>query len=173
MINCFQIYNKEDFLAKVTIEIENSPIFQTYTKRRSILMALPIHERVGFITNNDEVFGFINHYEPSLTPAGILGYEISTRVQMCRLAYYMGYIGRDELFRYIQPYAVLAQKNFNSFREYGLSCITGLLFFLEFFNSRNLRYISESTLIKLLHWLLNARESPWTNLPWNIAIQDL
>lgn len=168
MQNYFHIHTKNDFLIKATLDINNSVMLQTYAKRRNILLALPMEQRVYFIANNDDMFNFINYFESSLTPAGILGYEISTHVQMCRLAFYLGYISRDELFQFLRPDAMLAQRNFNSFHEYGLSCLVGLLFYWQFYNSHHSK--NEPALVKLLNWFLKSKASPWTNLSWNTVI---
>ncbi|NLM10856.1 MAG: DUF1266 domain-containing protein [Clostridiaceae bacterium] len=61
-----------------------------------------------------------------------------------------------------------SQKHFSSFGEYGLSCLVGLLFFWQFFISDHSK--NESTLVKLLNWLLKSNASPWTNLSWNMII---
>jgi hypothetical protein len=172
MKNYFRIFTAEDFHANVNEYIKKSTLLQTYTEKRSFLLALPMEERLNFIASaDDSMYRFINYYDSSLQPAGILAYEISTHVQMCRLAFYLKYISRDDLFLFLQPDVILAQKHFRSFREYGLSCFVGLLFFWKFINSRHSKY--ESKLIELLNWFLKSKISPWTNLPWDMVILNL
>ena len=112
---------------KVKEYVEKSELLQTYTKKRSFLLALTTEERHNCISSaDDSMYRFINHYETSLLPSGILAYEISTHVQMCRLAFYLKYISREELFSLLQPDVVLA-KAFQF--QYGLSCLVDVILF--------------------------------------------
>ncbi|NLN65258.1 MAG: DUF1266 domain-containing protein [Clostridiaceae bacterium] len=165
----FKIFTADDFHANVKEYVDKSELLQTYTKKRSFLLALTTEERHNCISSaDDSMYRFINHYETSLLPSGILAYEISTHVQMCRLAFYLKYISREELFSLLQPDVVLAKEHFSSFREYGLSCLVGLLFFWQFFSSRH--SIHESRLIELFNWFLKSKTSPWTKLSWDMVI---
>jgi Protein of unknown function (DUF1266) len=106
------------------------------------------------------------HYKP-LVDKGILAWDYSRYVALCRWGYASGFLTEDETWRSIMPAARLLQRHFTSWSDLGQNYLIGREFWSlsETQKSGDLYRATYQTLI-------NYSGSPWNKHPWELELTD-
>ncbi len=165
------VSNEEELKCRVEDFLGGSRVNKIFNEKRSELISLPQKRRKEYITSfgyDNKIlrqYLFINQYDKMLPPSGILAFDISNCVRMCRFGLHLGYINEKELMEYLHKAAVLARKHYTGFEEYGLSATAGLLFYSLVTNTQyTYDYIGS------LKKLMMQPYSYFKNLDWNMDL---
>lgn len=170
----FNICDEYSFRNCLIYFFNGTTINRSFEEKRNTIAVLPDKERRALINslehkNNEEYIrlSIINQYYKLLPKAGILAYDISNCVSICRLGMYMGYLKEAELASYLDPLAVKAQENYSSFEEFGLASVVGLLYSMDRLDDKVCNYCMEK-----LKLALNHPQSYWKKIDWNLNLSS-
>jgi hypothetical protein len=167
----FLIHGESDLKERLEELLKGGPFRTVFDTKRHLLMSMPYEERLRFISsfpeNSDEHarYSIINQYHKSLPPAGILAFEISNYVNICRLGVYLDYLQVDELEFHLNQAAALAKRNYENFGNFALSSAVGTLF-----KYGNMSGIISPDLYNNLQTALTNPLSHWRNMDWNLEL---
>ncbi len=151
---------------------DGSKARNAFNEKRKVFVSLPYIERLSLTDKNKygEVdayqYEIIYNYESLLPKAGILAFDIANYISICRLGAFIGYIKIDELIRRADEAAVLAQKSYGSFQEFGYASMIGLLF-----DAGKIEYEKYKCYFERLNKILSHKDSYWRNLQWDMNLE--
>lgn len=169
--DAFYINDEDSFRKCLTHFFNGSNLKRSFEDKRNLIVSFPQKERISYINSfaqQREEHGklsIINQYCKALPSAGIMAYDISNCVSICRLGLYQGYLKESELVKYLDPLALRAQENYSSFEEFGLSSTVGLLYSMDKVNENAYNYCMEKLNMALTH-----PQSYWNNIDWNLKL---
>jgi hypothetical protein len=163
------VFNKEDLELRLDEYLRGSNVSEFFNKRRSFLISLPPEERIKYINSLKEKdireytkFSLINQYDKSLPKSGVYAFDLSNYTSLSRLGGFLDYIDENKVHKYLEKSALLAQKNYSSFREFAISSTVGILFSEDIIDKNYY-----DMLLLRLKKLLTYPESYFKNLDWN------
>jgi hypothetical protein len=107
----------------------------------------------------------VRRYYQQLGEKGIVGWDISRYICLCKWGYTVGYLSEDEAWKKIMPAARLLQKKFGSWKELGENYLIGR----EYWGGDpHDQALCEDGIMRLLE----SRNSPWVKLPWNTNLGE-
>jgi len=177
LMNRLQIYDENSFKNCLNYFFNGTDINRSFEEKRIFITALPDKERKALINslskNNKEYIwlSIVNQYYKVLPKAGILAYDISNCVSICRLGLYHGYLKESEFASYLDTLAIKAQENYSNFEEFGLASVVGLLYSMERIPNRAFDY--DAAIIyytEMLKLALTHPQSYWRNLDWKLDL---
>jgi len=167
----FYIFDEDSYRKCLDYFFNGTNIKKSFEDKRNLILALPQKERSLYINSfahQREEHGklsIINQYCTALPSAGIMAYDISNCVCICRLGLYQGYLKEGELSSYLDPLALKAQENYSSFEEFGLSSIVGLLYSMDEVDLNAYNYCMDKLKLAVTH-----PQSYWNNIDWNLNL---
>ncbi len=167
----FYISDEDSFRKCLTYFFNGTNIKKSFEDKRNLIIAFPPKERSSYINSfsqQHEEYGklsIINQYCTALPSAGIMAYDISNCVSICRLGLCQGYLKESELAAYLDPLALMAQENYSSFEEFGLSSIVGLLYSMDKVDEKAYNYCMDKLKMALTH-----PQSYWNNIDWKLNL---
>jgi len=102
---------------------------------------------------------------PKLGEKGILGWDLSRAIYLCRSAYTCGYITEEEAWTRIMAYARMLQATFNSWEELGQNYLIGRRYW-----SYNETQKSGKTIEAAYRRMTESVNSPWRKLEWKMDL---
>ncbi|RXE58435.1 DUF1266 domain-containing protein [Acetivibrio mesophilus] len=167
----FNISDENSCIICIKHLFNGSNLKKSFEEKRRLFVSIPQKDRAYFINSFSKnrmefcQYSIINQYGKYLPSAGILAYDISNCISICRLGLYMGYLNESSLQKYLNTLAKLAQENYCDFEEFGLASTVGVLYSLNGYdNDVYSHYLNNLTIA------LTNPESPWNNIDWNIDL---
>jgi hypothetical protein len=119
-------------------------------------------------TNNQEKLQEIKiagKYYTELGPKGILGWDYSRYISLCRWGYLVGYLTEEEAWEHIMRAAHILQYEFDSWEDLGRNYLIGRQFW-SYKHTKEGGHRVENAYIRLL----DMRSSPWNVYPWDMDL---
>lgn len=107
----------------------------------------------------------VRKYYQYLGAKGLLGWDYSRYVSLCRWGYLVGYLTEEEAWSGIMPVARKLQRTFDSWKDLGENYLIGREFWSSNQSRRN-GQLYRDTYQKLLY----EPQSPWNHLSWNTPL---
>ena len=111
-------------------------------------------------------YQLVKNYDKSLPKDGLLAYDYGRYVLTCRSAANIDLISAEEAWALMLKAAILVQKAYSSWREYGLAFIVGRQTW-----SSNLSLDSTEDQFARIKPLIIDPNSPWNKLEWNVKLE--
>ena len=112
----------------------------------------------------DKILNVLTHYK-KLGERGILGWDYSRIVWLCRWGYMAGYISEEETWEIVMAVAKMLQKQFDSWEDLGRNYLIGRKFRL-YEEMKDTGYTFEDAYQRLL----DMPSSPWNKYPWEMSL---
>ncbi|MBN1364385.1 MAG: DUF1266 domain-containing protein [Syntrophaceae bacterium] len=110
----------------------------------------------------------VKEYYKKLEGKGLLGWDYTRYINLCRCAYVVGYITEEEAWRMIMPAAEMLQKVFSSWEDLGQNYIVGREFWsLEQTKKGGYKYEDA------YQRLIDMPSSPWNKYPWDMNLYEV
>ena len=106
-------------------------------------------------------------YYTALGDKGLLGWDYSRYICLCRWGHLAGYFSEEEAWQKIMPVARLLQSEFDSWQDLGQNYLIGR-YFWSYEETKLLGYQYEDAYMRLL----DMPSSPWNKLPWDIDLKE-
>ena len=106
-------------------------------------------------------------YYPSLGKKGLLGWDYSRYICLCRWGYSVGLISEEEAWERIIPVARMLQKAFDSWEDLGRNYLIGRNFWSYQKTQEN-----GQLYVDAFQRLLDMQSSPWNQYSWNMDLKD-
>lgn len=164
----FDVRNEDGLYFAMKECLKGTSSWRDFNSNRGMISAMPSLEKKNFINSirkdGPEFFKYytIIQYDKSLPSSGILAWDIANYTSLCRLGAYVGYLKQNTLADHLQRTAILAQGNYSSFREFGVSSIVGQLY------TRGYNQYEKS--MKDLYRSITSPDSFWNNIEWDIGL---
>jgi hypothetical protein len=113
----------------------------------------------------NQVIGVVELHYDRLGATGILGWDLSRYIALCRWGYTAGYLAEPEAWDTMMPVARILRGAFASWRELKENYLIGRQFWdpeQHVLNGRSYR--------RTLDRLLSDPESPWVRIPWDLDL---
>lgn len=172
LTDVFHIQNTQDLMTRLDAYVKGSAVKKGFDEKRRLFVSLPQKERLSLMDPQKQgerkayQYMVIDRYDRMLPPAGILAYDIANYTSLCRLGTYIGCVKEEDMMSSLQGAAIMAQKNYKSFEEFGYAGTIGLLFQAGKVGDKEYRdYFYE------LNKILTHKDSYWNNLDWNMELQ--
>ncbi|NLL07136.1 MAG: DUF1266 domain-containing protein [Clostridiaceae bacterium] len=177
LIHRLHIIDENSFRNCLNYFFNGTNVSRSFEEKRIFITVLPDRERKALINSlnqkNKEYIrlSIVNQYYKLLPKAGILAYDISNCVSICRLGMHQGYLKESEFASYLDTLAIKAQENYSSFEEFGLASVVGLLYSMDSLDDRAfdydmaINYYTEKLKLALTH-----PQSYWRNLDWKLKL---
>lgn len=107
----------------------------------------------------------VKKYYKQLGPKGLLGWDYSRYICLCRWGYIAGYISEEEAWSRILPAARLLQSKFDSWEDLGQNYLIGRQFWSFQETQESGQEIEDA-----FQRLLDEKSSPWNQYPWNMDL---
>ena len=104
------------------------------------------------------------HYQ-RLGAKGLVGWDYSRYVSLCRWGYYVGYLSEEEAWQGIMHAARIIQNTFSSWRELGENYLIGREFWSYSQTQQDGKLMRE-----IYERLLADPGSPWNRIPWALNL---
>lgn len=106
-------------------------------------------------------------YYEKLGSKGILGWDMSRYICLCRWGYLVGYISEEEAWQKIMPVARGLQKAFDSWEDLGRNYLIGRKFW-SYKHTKDRKDALEDAYQRLV----DMKSSPWNLYPWDMDLGD-
>jgi len=165
----WNIENKKDLLKDLEW-LKNEGHSAEFNKFKKLLVSKQWQTNLKEkLENKDPEFKYkiavVRKYQDFLDNKSLYGWDVARYICLCRWGYLCGYLTEEDAWEKIMPAARFAQKTFDSWENLGKNYLIGR----EFWSPQNDgRYIYEDTYMRLLE----APESPWKKLPWNLSLDE-
>jgi hypothetical protein len=127
-----------------------------------------VHELERRAARDEELaneIDIVRSYAEELGDAGLMGWDYSRHISLCRWGYIVGYIDEEEAWELILPAAQTLQDNFDSWEELGRNYLIGRRYWsLEATNDNGEEYTAA------YEWLCSDPGSPWKRIPWDLDL---
>jgi hypothetical protein len=110
----------------------------------------------------------VEEYYPQLKNKGLLAWDLSRCIALCRRAYTAGYLEREEAWDMIMPIAQRIQPLFDSWEDLGENYLLGRSFW-----SKRYADMGNSILRKTFKTLLEDDNTVWKKTPWELDLKPL
>ncbi|MBL3657929.1 DUF1266 domain-containing protein [Fulvivirga sediminis] len=110
------------------------------------------------------------HYSSSLKKCGLIGYDISSYIMLCRLCVLCGYLSEEELRRRVTEIAPLARRYFSNWEDFNKNVVLGDQFVKGEMDMNNEAIAVTNPILRSYHELYASRgmESfPFKNDYWS------
>jgi hypothetical protein len=97
----------------------------------------------------------------------LYGWDYSRAICLCRWAYVAGYLSEEEAWNKIMPLAKALQEKFDSWEDLGRNYLIGRQFW-----SHNETVANGWLYEDAVQRLLDMRDSPWNQCPWDLDLSD-
>lgn len=172
LTDVFHINGTPDLMSRMDGFAKGSAMKKAFDEKRRLYVSLPQKERLSLMDPQKQgerkayQYMIIDRYDSILPPAGILAYDIANYTNLCRLGTYIGCIKAEDMMASLQGAALMAQKNYKSFEEFGYAATIGLLFQAGKVGDKEYRDYFYG-----LNKILTHKDSYWNNLDWNMELQ--
>ncbi len=110
-------------------------------------------------------FRVVLKYKDQVPEAGILAWDLSRLIMLCREGYALGWLTEEEAWTRIMAYARALQANYHSWEELGRNYLIGR----EYWSATQTRKSGER-MRDAYRRLIEAPGSPWNRLPWDMKL---
>lgn len=110
--------------------------------------------------------GIAANFYPILGEKGLYAWDISERINLCRLAVAGGIISDEEFAEATEPWVRMAQVFYHSYEEYAISCLCGAMYQFATEGDDDLEGFLDLN-IKILN-VLFGEEGPWSTSEWYV-----
>jgi hypothetical protein len=110
----------------------------------------------------------INKYYKSLGQKGLLGWDYSRMISLCRWGYLVGYLTESEAWVMIMEAARELQQKFGSWRELGENYLIGRQYWSYSATKENGKLY-----LNAFNKLLSDSNSCWNRIPWNTDLTEV
>lgn len=104
------------------------------------------------------------YFYPVLEERGFYAWDISERINLCRLAAACGVITDEEFFKITDEWVRIAQVFYNSYEEYAISCLCGAVYSMARYEEKGLEQFLDLN-IKIVEQLIN-HNGVWQSNAW-------
>ncbi len=108
----------------------------------------------------------VKEYYKEIGEKYLLGWDYARYINLCRMAYVVGYITEEEAWQMIMPIAEMLQKTFDSWEDLGKNYIIGRKFWSREQTEKN-GYMYEDAYQRLI----DMPSSPWNKYQWNMDLR--
>jgi hypothetical protein len=115
----------------------------------------------------NQIVGVVELHYARLGATGILGWDFSRFIALCRWGYTAGYLTEPEAWDTLMPAARRLRGAFTSWRELGENYLIGRQFW-----DPEQHVLNGKTYRRTLDRLLTDPESPWTRIPWELDLES-
>ena len=119
----------------------------------------------GSDVENRQKLIIARRYYKYLGDKGILGWDYTRYIAVCRWGYTAGYITEQEAWDKIMPVAGKLQKTFDSWEDLGENYLIGR----QFWSYRQTQ-ISGDLFQRAFQRLMSEEDSPWNKYPWDMNL---
>lgn len=109
----------------------------------------------------------VRKYYGKVGDKGILGWDLSRYIFLCRFGYVVGYIGEEEAFKVIMPAARQLQETFDSWQDMGKNYLIGRLYWSAKRSEEN-GYLYEDAYQRMCDMV----SSPWNKYDWDMDLGE-
>lgn len=106
-------------------------------------------------------------YYARLGDKGLLGWDYSRDICLCRWGYAVGYISEEEAWQRIMAVAQILQEKFDSWEDLGRNFLIGRQFWSYKYTKKK-GHLYEDTFQRLL----DMPTSPWNKYPWDLDLTE-
>lgn len=171
--SCWDINNREDLFSNM-IQINIGGHRKIFEQISLSFMSLNEADRLAVLemykandVNTPQIL-FVEKQHKNVGEEGILAWDYSRIIFLCRWGYKSGYINEQEAWTILIKIAKMLQKQFDSWEELGRNYIIGRKFrFYE--EMQNEAYLYEDAYQRLL----DMSSSPWNLYSWNMNLSEM
>lgn len=113
----------------------------------------------------DHRLTIVEQHYARLATKGLLGWDLSRYISLCRWGYLVGYLSRDEAWDRIMPVARRLQETFDSWGDLGENYLVGRQFWSLEETKKNGQLYDAA-----YRKLLSEPQSPWNQTPWTLSL---
>lgn len=163
------IHNREDLLRKLDMYLGGSMVNKRFTSAcRETLLLNHVQKSERLLKagqQDDFLYHLADQYCRVIPVGGLLAYDISCYVLLCRFGFFVGMIALDETIHYILETVGIVQKQYTNFEEYGLVSFIGHLY-------SNGEVEAQKDIAKRLAYLLGEHGGPWASLDFHMEFSS-